>query len=365
MSTQIYKEKTRIKENFSGQTIYCGIDVHKASWNVTTYIGNNFFKTHHQEADPIAFKSFLENNFPGADYHACYEAGFSGFSISRALKALNIECCVVHPSDVPTTGKDKLSKTDKRDSKKIAKAFAQNMLTPLWIPSVEIEGLRKLLRFRYKIQGDYNARRQSIKSLMFTIGVKIPQLLDKPYISKNYIKWLEELDVKNDILRATLNEMIDHMKDLRERLLRLYKEIKKASESQQYDKIYKLLVTTPGIGLITAMTFIAEIGDIDRFECFRKFNSYVGFCPSEFSSGDKIMKGKITTRANKVLRCLMIEAAWRVKNLDPAMAKAFTELITMKNKKRKDAIVIIARKLLSRVFSVWKNHKPYEKGIKC
>ncbi len=364
MKSQIYREKTRVQENFSGEKIFIGFDVHKNSWKVTTYIGTSFYKTHSQESDPFVLKSYLENNFPNAEFHACYEAGFTGFSISRSLKALGINCCVVHPADVPTTNKDKFQKTDIRDSRKIADAFAKGLLTPIWEPDIELEGLRKLIRLRSNILRTYKSRRQYIKSLLFTLGIKLPSQFDKSHISNNYLKWLQEVDVKQITIRITMDEVMDQVKDLRNRLLRLNKEIKKIMENEKYSKVYDLLISVPGIGLITAATFIAEIGDVNRFESFRKFNSYVGICPSEFSSGDKDRKGRITPRANKILRSLIVEAAWRVKNSDPALAKSFHELTTMKNKKNKDAIIIIARKLLSRVYSVWKNETPYVCGIK-
>jgi len=364
MESQIYREKRIIQENFSGEKIYCGVDVHKNSWKVSTYIGTNFHKTHSQESDPVVLKSYLENNFPNAEYHACYEAGFTGFSISRTLQAFGINCCVVNPADIPTTNKDKFSKTDVRDSRKIAEAFAKGLLTPIWEPDMELEGLRKLIRLRSNILKTYESRRQHIKSLLFTIGLKLPFHFDKPHISNNYLKWLQEIDVKQMTIRITMDELVDQIRDLRKRLLHLNKEIKKIAESEKYKQMNDLLISVPGIGLITATTFIAEIGDINRFESFRKFNSYVGICPSEFSSGEKERKSRITPRANKILRSLVIEAAWRVKNSDPAMAKSYHELTTKKNKKNKDAIVIIARKLLSRVYSVWKNQTLYVCGIK-
>ena len=61
---------------------------------------------------------------------------------------------------------------------------------------------------------------------------------------------------------------------LRKRLFETNKQIRSLSQSENYKATYILLTSTPGIGLITAMTMITEIGDINRFDSFTKFNSF-------------------------------------------------------------------------------------------
>lgn len=158
-----------------------------------------------------------------------------------------------------------------------------------------------------------------------------------------------------------LNLLVEDTLILRQRLFTTNKEIRLLSQSEKYKPTYELLSSAPGIGLITAMTMITEIGDISRFESFTKFNSFIGLCPSEFSSGENVYKGKMTTRGNKTIRPLIIEAAWIAKRIDPALTLKFEELLKTKTVKR--AIVIIARKLLSRLFTVWKTKIEYEKGV--
>lgn len=126
-------------------------------------------------------------------------------------------------------------------------------------------------------------------------------------------------------------------------------------------RIYSLLLSIPSIGLMTAMTMMTEIGDINRFDSFTKFNSFIGLCPSEFSSGEHIHKGEMTKRSNKTIRALIIEATWVAKRNDPALSLKYSELIKVKSTKR--SIVVIARKLLSRLFTVWKSKIQYEIGI--
>ena len=85
----------QIKANFSGKTIFCGLDVHKASWNLGIHLDDVFLRNVHQKPNPKVLLDFLQKNYPGATYKTAYEAGKFGFWIHRQLTALGIECLVV------------------------------------------------------------------------------------------------------------------------------------------------------------------------------------------------------------------------------------------------------------------------------
>jgi hypothetical protein len=68
-----------------------------------------------QLPDPSVLVNYLTRNFPGATYHAVYEAGYSGFWIHDQLRGKGIDCIVVNPADIPTTDKERTGKTDKAD----------------------------------------------------------------------------------------------------------------------------------------------------------------------------------------------------------------------------------------------------------
>ncbi len=354
-------QKNREKIDFKNQTINIGLDVHKKNWSVSIYLNDAFVRTFHQESKGATLLQFLNNNYPNGTYKACYEAGFCGFSIQRELSKLGIACSVVNAADIPQTNKGMLSKTDASDSRRIGEAFAKNLLRPIYIPKPDIEADRNLIRYRKHVQESLKIKKSKIKSCLFTIGIKLPPEHDKPYWTNNFITWLKNLNDLDTGNKLMLNLLVEDTLILRQRLFTTNKEIRLLSQSEKYKPTYELLSSAPGIGLITAMTMITEIGDISRFESFTKFNSFIGLCPSEFSSGENVYKGKMTTRGNKTIRPLIIEAAWIAKRIDPALTLKFEELLKTKTVKR--AIVIIARKLLSRLFTVWKTKIEYEKGV--
>ena len=355
------KQKTQETISFKGQTIHTGLDVHKKNWSVSLYLNDVFVRTFHQESSGQALLQHLQTNYPGGTYKACYEAGFCGFSVQRELSRLGIECSMVNAADIPQTNKGMLSKTDAADSRRIGEAFAKNLLKPIYIPKPETEGDRNLIRYRKHVQEGLKSKKHKLKSSLFTMGLKIPTEHDKPYWTNNFITWLKELTVPDSGNKLTIHLLIEDVLHLRQRLFITNKEIRQLSQCDRYKATYTLLTSTPGIGLITAMTMITEIGNINRFESFTKFNSFIGLCPSEFSSGEHVHKGKMTIRSHKTIRSLIIESAWIARRSDPALTLKYHELLKTKTAKR--AIVIIARKLLSRLFMVWKTNTEYEKGV--
>ena len=106
---------------------------------------------------------------------------------------------------------------------------------------------------------------------------------------------------------------------------------------------------------------MTEIEDINRFASFKKFNGFVGFKPTTYSSGEHDWRGRLTYRKNKALRSTLIECAWTTVSSDPIMLQRYEDLKKRLTGKR--AIVIIARKLLSRIYFVLKKQQPYEIGL--
>lgn len=102
--------------------------------------------------------------------------------------------------------------------------------------------------------------------------------------------------------------------------------IRTLSLKSRYHKGYELLTSVPGAGPITAITLVTEIGDINRFKNFYHFNSFIGFCPTEYSSGDHERHGSMTPRYHSPLRELLTEATWVAVSSDPALTIVYQKL---------------------------------------
>jgi len=356
---------TKINENlFNDQSFYVGIDYHKKSWKVTILGEQYEHKTMSQDPKPKILANYLQRNFPGGNFQAVYEAGFSGFESCRELNELGINCIVIHPADVPTSQQEKLQKTDKADSRKLARSLRSNEFEAIHVPERKLEADRALARQRFRFMKDVVRTKNRVRSLLFQFGIEIPErftVAQTRYWSKVYINWLKELSLQEGSLRQTLDNYLRIGELQRKELLEANRQIRILSQTDTYRNNFNLLVSIPGIGLTTAISYLVQIGDIHRFKTFDDMCNYIGLVPSMHGSGEKMQTGKMIKRGRKELKIMLIEASWDAVRLDPALMLKFNELQKRMNKNK--AIIRIARSLLNRMRLVLKSQQPYVIGV--
>jgi transposase len=354
---------TNLKQmaDFAGKTIYVGVDVHLKSWDVSLYFDQQHLRSFQQPPDSSKLVTTLRRDYPNAFFECAYEAGFSGFSLQRQLTEAGIGCIVVHAADVPQTDKGRKTKNDRRDSKRIGSALQSGMLSGIHIPDKFTESNRRLVRYRQQLLRDLKRNKARLKHFLHQQNIILPEPYSGNNWGKGFIAWLKSLTFENEIDRHTLNKMIEQVEILTKENKMFIKKIRELLDTQAYKETGQLLLSIPGIGDIIAATLLVEIGDIRRFSTFSQFNSFIGLCPGEHSSGEEERKGSIISRHHKTLRALMIEAAWKAISKDPAFTLSYSSLTKRMTGKR--AVIRIARKLLHRVYHVWMKKEEYEKGI--
>lgn len=346
------------KVDFAGQIIYTGIDDHKKNWVITNMFNGIVLKTLSVNKNPDELVKYLHSSYPGAIYRSVYEAGYSGFWADRRLREAGIENIIVNPADVPTTHKEKRRKTDKIDSKKLARELSIDRLEGIYVPSPEKEAIRCLSRTRIQLTKDQTRTKNRIKALLSFSGIPVPENDVMKHWSANFIRHLSELKVDYVERKLALNFLLENLQQLRQQLAKVLKELRiMVRNNQETSKIVGHLLSVPGIGFITAVTLYTEIIDIKRFTKFDRFASFIGLTPDTNSSGEKDVTTGLTVRQKKYLRSLLIEAAWKAIRKDSALTAVFGNL--MKRMDSKKAIVRIAKKLLSRIMYVWNNQKDY------
>jgi transposase len=227
-----------------------------------------------------------------------------------------------------------------------------------------LEADRALVRQRFRMMKDVTRTKNRVKSLLFQFSICIPSRFTSAqtrHWSNVYINWLKELPLNQESLKQTLDNYIRIGEIQRKELLLLNRQVRTLSQTATFNNSYNLLIRIPGIGLMTAMTFLVQIGDITRFKILDDLCNYVGLVPMMYGSGDKMQTGKMIKRGRKELKIMLIEASWDAIRLDPALMAKFNELSKRMNKNK--AIIRIARKLLNRMRSVLLNQKNYELGI--
>lgn len=350
------------KLDFTGQIIYIGLDVHKKNWVVTIIFQGIILKTMSMVPNPEKLVKYLHKNYPNATYMSVYEAGFCGFWIDRRLRELGVNNIIVNPADVPTKQKERRHREDKVDSKKLARELSNNNLDGIYIPSKEQESIRALSRLRRQTVKDQTRIKCRIKSLLYFVGIELPENKELQYWSGKFIKYLSELEFEHKSMKLTLERLLESLKKERQILVSIVKDLREiVRENKKAAKIIKLLQSAPGIAFITAITLYAEIMDINRFKKFDSLSCLIGFSPATDSSGEKDVVIGLSHQQNKYLRAMLIESAWTAVRKDPALTQAYGKLV-MRMEAQK-AIIRIAKKLLNRVMYMWKNEKEYSCAV--
>jgi transposase len=199
-----------------------------------------------------------------------------------------------------------------------------------------------------------------IRAFLNYYGINPPAYLKPRFWSYKLIHWIEELKLSYDSGTLALKFLISGYLKNRELLLEVTKNLRHQAKLL-YPDIYTLLLSVPGVGPLTAMCLIAEIGDISRFHSYKHLASFVGLVPRSHQSGDKDFPGELTYRSNKYLRSALVESAWTAVRHDPALLLYFKERLP--GHKSQHIIVKVAHKLLNRIRNVWMSHNKYCKGL--
>lgn len=343
--------------DYTGQNIYVGFDVHLKSWKVAIMTDKMKLKPFSQDPKPETLVNYLHKNFPGANYYSAYEAGFCGYWIHHKLHSLGVNNIVVNAADIPTTHKEKDAKEDKRDSRKIVQSLRSDILTSIYVPPVETMEDRSLVRARSKFVKESTRNKNRIKSYLYFNGIDVSQFDGSKHWSNKFLQQLEEVQFTRESGKLVLTGFIDHQRYLRQEVLKFTKEIRKLSQQEKYCENVRLLKTIPGVGLITAMIFLTEIGDILRFRDVDHYCSYIGFVPSTKSSGEKVRTGSMTSRTNKAILNAIVESAWVAVRHDVALRSYYHKHCLRMEPNQ--AIIRVAKRLAKTMRSVVKNKTEY------
>jgi transposase len=351
---------SKVKQlDFKGETIYCGLDAHKSNWKINMRMGAVELTGFSQNPDAGLLAGYCRKHYPGAEVKVVYEAGFCGFGIQRSLTELGIDCMVVNAADVPSSDKERKRKDDKRDARKLSRELAEGSLQGIYIPDIEMEQARTLVRQRYRLVQDQTRCKNRIKHMLMFSGVKLN--IEQERWSQKYVRALEKVECKTPGLKMALHLALEQCKQIGILLKQATLAIRKLSEEPRFSAVQQYLQSIDGIGLLNGMVIQTELQDIDRFKTLDRLCDYAGLVPDINSSDDRTVVKGITHRCNEFLREALIESSWTLVRKDPAMLMKYNEYRKRMNKNK--AIIRIGKHLLSRIRYVWKNQTAYERGV--
>lgn len=299
---------------------YVGLDVHKATIAVAVADeGRGEVRSYGTiKNTPEAVAKLVKRVGPAERLVCCYEAGPCGYGLQRQLTGLGAECTVVAPSLIPTKPGDRV-KTDRRDAAKLARLLRSGELTSVWVPDAEHEALRDLSRAREAARDDRHRARQRLGKLLLRLGIEEPG--ETKRWTRRYWEWLRAVTLEQPLQQVVLADAIETVDAGTARLQRLEAKLKGAATVGRHAPLIAALQSLRGVGVITAVTLVAELGDLGRFPSPRPLMAYLGLVPSEHSSGGSQRRGRITRAGNSHVRHVLVQAAWHYRHA-PKLTRA-------------------------------------------
>jgi transposase len=235
-----------------------------------------------------------------------YEAGPCGFALARELAGLGYRCEVIAVSKMPRKPGDRV-KTDRRDALNLARYLRSGELTAVWVPDAQDEAIRDLSRAREDaVKARLNARHQ-LKAILLRHGL---QYTGGSGWSQAHERYLAKITFKHPAQDIAYVEYRNAIKEAEGRVERVTAALREQVASWRWGPVVNALMGLRGIDFVSAVTLVAELGNLARFPHPKELMSYLGLVPSEYSSGESRSQGHITKTGNGHARRVLIEAAW-------------------------------------------------------
>jgi transposase len=259
---------------------------------------------------PESIRKLVKKLGSSEQLRVCYEAGPTGYVIYWQLTALGVQCEVVAPTLVPTKAGDRV-KTDRRDAEKLARSYRAGDLTAVWVPDAAHEALRDLVRAREAAKKDQLRARHRLGKFLLRHGRRPPIAMTA--WTQRHLTWVKSaVHFEQAAQEATLLDYIHEVDHVAGRLERLECAIDHAVQTApaRMRAVIDALQALRGIALVSAVTIVAEVGELSRFARAPQVMGYSGMGARADSSGERRRRGGITKTGNAHLRRIVIEAAW-------------------------------------------------------
>jgi len=292
--------------------VYVGLDVHKETIAVAIarpgrdepeYRG----EIAHTRKNVEKLIGRLSKEFGGALMLFCYEAGPCGYGLHRQILGAGHDCDVAAPSLIPKKPGERI-KTDRRDALKLARLLRAGELTGIWVPDEEQEAMRDLCRARADMKSQEHKARQQLNAFVLRQGQHWPA--GKTRWTPSHYNWLESLKFTHDWQQVVLQEYTDAVKAASKRVADMMGQMVRVLPQWRLAPVVDALTALRGIDKLSAMTLLAELGDISRFHSPKQLMAYLGLVPGEHSSGGRRRQGAITLTGNGHARRTLVESAW-------------------------------------------------------
>lgn len=335
-------------------TMFAGLDVHskKTFWCIQNAQGDIVAETD-CDTSPEAILGILRQfNLPPAT-HIGLESGSQMRWVCHTLTHAAMIPDVLSPQEVRAKAYRRGQKSDRRDAFDICDGLRRDQfVSRVWTPPAEISRLRQTLSRRRHFISIRTSQINAVKGLLKTL----PQPNTPTFLGSEraWDKLLAEhadaplgsaISMHYETWRLALGHVKTLDRELREALA-------------PFKDVANLLQSAPGVGPITAATFIATVGDPHRFPTSSHLASYAGLAPSVYNSGETERHGSITKQGSTALRTALCEAAQHSRKPENPLNPYFVRIKGRSGYKK--AMVAVAHRLLRILYQMWRRREPFD-----
>jgi transposase len=284
--------------------------------------------------------------------HVVIESTTNAWHVYDLLAPLVERVVVANPIRVKQIAQARV-KTDIRDTLILARLLAANLVPEVWVPPVHVRELRQLLSQRRQFVETHTQIVNRMHSVAHRHHLKHER--GKRFNEKTTL-W-QKSKTLSALEQFQLQLEMENLTYIEKQIEKISKEVRKMCHQKPWAESMTYLMQLPGFGVITAMTVLAAIGEIQRFETPKHLASYSGLTPGLEQSGTKHRGKGITKEGRRELRWALVEAAQMAVKSDPLWKHRFQEM--QKRMHRNQAITAVAHRLLELVWYVLTRRQPY------
>ena len=330
---------------------YVALDIHKHYCVVAGVDREGRVMLQAVRVEHADLEGWLKKNLRTND-HVVIESTTNAWHVYDLLAPLVERVLVANPIKVKQIAQARV-KTDIRDTLILARLLAANLVPEVWVPPAHVREMRQLLSQRRQLVETHT----QIVNRMHSVAHRhhLSHARGKRFNEKT-TAWQKDKRLSR-IEQFQLELEMENRAYIEKQIGRIGKEVAKMSHQKPWAESMTYLMQLPGFGVITAMTVLAAIGEIQRFDSARHLASYSGLTPGLEQSGTKNRGKGMTKEGRRELRWALVEAAQRAVKSDPVWKTRVQEM--QKRMHRNQVIVAIARRLLELVWYVLTRRQPY------
>lgn len=285
-----------------------------------------------------------------------FEAGTMSQHLFFGLTAEGFDVVCMEARQVKAALSAMRNKTDKNDARGIAHVLRTGWFSPVHMKSREAHGQRALISTRKALLCKTIDLANEVRGLLKIFGIRLPKTV-KHGSFDGIVRPMIEVD---DVLAHALLPLLDARLVLYQHFLELDRRVKRAAS---HDEVCMRMMTVPGVGPITALTFKAAVDDPARFKRSRTVAAHFGLTPRRHQSGEHDNPGRISKAGDRDVRATLYAAAnaLLMRTMAGSQIKSWGMRL-MRAKGRRRAVVAVARKLAVLLHRMWIDGTEFRQG---